>query len=113
MATQTTVPGPEKSFLEFKDINTAAGGVIVIVPAVPGTRIRLYRAVLQAFAPTLATFQDTAAVEAFPQLSLGALTWDFDGLPWLETDLEVGLDINLSAAVQVSGRIWYTQRGDE
>jgi hypothetical protein len=116
MATESIVPSPEKSFLSFVDVNSAAGGTLNLVALVAAKRVRVYRVVLNCVAAQVATFKDTAAVVLFPALSFGingGLILDFDGLPWLETGLGVGLDLVFADAVQVSGRVWYTQRGDE
>ena len=39
----------------------------------------------------------------------GAITLDFDQIPWFETAVGEGFIINLSVPAQLSGRLYYQQ----
>ena len=97
-------------------ISFAAGGVTHLVSApAAGFRIRVYGYVLTAGAAVSATLQDTAAtaltgamplglgpvVAPCPPVTLGGQLGWFDLAPGL------GLDLNTSGAVQVSGHLAY------
>ena len=102
-------------YLSSALIDTALVGDINPVALVAGQRVRVYRLLLNVHAAQLVTFKDSDNNVLLPQLSFGptgALVLDFDGHPWLQTPLAKGLRISLANAVQTSGKIWYTQRGD-
>lgn len=112
MGTSTTVPSPEKSFLSSAAIDTAAAATIALVALIALKRVRVYRIWLISAAAQVATFKDSAGTQLEAQIPLGGFVWDFDGLPWTETGLGLGLSLTLANAVQTSGRVWYTQRDD-
>lgn len=97
-------------------INSAAGGTLAIVAAVASQRVGVYRLVLVVPAAVTVTFQDTAggalsAPYAFGTTG-GSLTLDtpVNGDPWYQSGVGLGLQLLVSAAVQVSADV-YTLQG--
>ena len=96
-------------------VNSAASGALAITAASAGTFARIYRVILVTGGATTITFQDTGpnAISApFAFSGAGSLVLDeqISGDPWFQaTTAGLGLQLNNSAAVQVSADIWYLQ----
>jgi hypothetical protein len=100
--------------LSHSIVNSAAGGTLAIAAAVAGQRAAIYRIVLSANGATVLTFQDTAGTALSAPYSFaagGSLTLDtqVNGDPWFQSGAGLGLQLNSSAAVQVSGDIYWLQ----
>lgn len=95
-------------------INAAANGDNTIVGLTAAMTIRLYGFFLCARgAVDVRWFDGTAGTQfhpAIPLLGNGAF-WMMprDGRPWFTTTVALNLVLNLSAAVQVSGRAYYVK----
>jgi len=103
---------PVSDFQE-RAINCSTSGDNTLVTGVSGQSIRVYAFFLMVSGAVNLKFKDGAATDFFPAwpfLSAGA-GWEKDpmGRPWLTTSGGNALVLNLSAAVQVSGRLYYTQ----
>jgi hypothetical protein len=94
-------------------INTAAGGDIVISPAVVNESTKLYRLLLVAGGATNITFKDGATPLSgpIPFSTNSGLVLDFSGDPWYIGSLNTNFIINSSSAVQVSGTAWIVVSG--
>lgn len=93
-------------------INISSSGDNTIVAAVGGQTVRIHKLFLIASGAVNLKFKDGASTDLTPALPLqayGAMTLDFDQEPWFITAAGNALIINLSAAVQVSGRVYFTQ----
>jgi hypothetical protein len=97
-------------------INSAAGGTLAIVSALAQNYCAIYRLLLQAGGTTVITIQDTganalSAPYSFAQGSVLLLDEQVNGDPWFQgSAVGLGLQLNVSIAVQVSGDIWFLQR---
>jgi hypothetical protein len=95
--------------------NSAAGGTVVIAVAVPGLRSNVYAMILTAAGAVTATLQDTSGAAISEPFAFGtnggAVTIDVkvNGDPWFNTGIGLGLQLAISAAVQVSGDIYWMQ----
>lgn len=94
-------------------VDCAAAGNNVLVAAAPGQVIRVYRMFIVFAAADTAYFRNGAAGAGFTGAMTmtqgGSIVLDFDGEPWFETDDGVAFILNMTAGVQASGRIYYTQ----
>lgn len=92
-------------------VDTAAAGDLALVAGVAGQTVRLYRIVLVASGAVNLKFKDGATdlTGAMALQANGTIILDFDGEPWFTTSVAAALNLNLSAAVQVSGRAYYLQ----
>jgi hypothetical protein len=96
-------------------VNSAAGGALATVPAVSGTRVGIYRMILTTPAATIVTIQDTTGAALSAPFAFGAsggsITLDtpINGDPWWVSPNGRGIQINSSAAVQVSSDVYYIQ----
>jgi hypothetical protein len=93
-------------------VNISASGPSVLVPGVAGKTIRVYRLqITVSRAATLIFENDDSSVPDGPLVfpAAGSLTWDNTGEAWFVTGAGKGFQLNLSAAVQVAGNIWYVQ----
>ncbi len=90
-------------------INTAASGVTQLVAAASGQTTRVHRMKLSVAGAVIVQIRNGATVlEVFNFAGAGGnVILDFDGNPWYETSANTALNINLSAAVQVDGRVEY------
>ena len=90
------------------DISTA--GDNAIIPATAGQKISVYRFFLIAHGAVDVTFKDgsTDLSGPLPLTGKGAsLTLAASGDPWFEGSTGNDLNLNLSAAARVCGRIYY------
>jgi hypothetical protein len=105
--------GSECAHVLFSN-NTIAS--TVAIPAVASQSAAIYRMILTCAAACNVTIQDTTAVALSQVFAFGAsggsITLDIpvNGDPWWQSVAGRGIQINQSAAVQVSADIWYLQR---
>lgn len=93
-------------------LNIAASGDNTVVAAVVGQTIRVWKILLVANAAVNIRFKDGAATDLTATINLTAnqgIVLDLDAEPWFLTSAGNAFIINLSAAVQVSGRVYSTQ----
>lgn len=92
-------------------INVAASGDNTIVSATAAQTTRLYGFFLEADGGAVKVkWKDGAAADFHPAMPLndkGSWFLPRDGRPWFKTTANTALILNLSAAVQVSGRAYY------
>lgn len=105
------VPGKEVA------VDLAASGDNIIVAAVAGQSVRVHKLFLVLGGDTNLTFKDGAGAEFDGPLAMkanGAIVFD-ESLPprhWFKTSVGNAFIINLSNAVQLSGRVYYTQSAE-
>ena len=90
----------------------ASSGDNTIVAAVAGQVIRVYKIFFVVASAVSVKFKDGAGTDLTAAMSLtgsGSFVLDFDPYPWVSTTSGNAFVINLSGAVQASGRLWYTQ----
>lgn len=95
-------------------IDTATSGDNVLVAGTATTKIRLYKVVLYFNADNNITFKDGSSTKLMGTMNMKASTGmvidtDEEGHTPYTCTRGNDLVLNLSAAQQVSGRIWYTQ----
>lgn len=96
-------------------VNSAAGGTLAVVAAVANQRAGIYRMILTVAAAVTVTIQDTGSNALSEPFAFGAnggsivLDTPINGDPWWQSNTGLGLQLNASAAVQVSSDIWYLQ----
>lgn len=93
-------------------ISTASSGDNTIVGAVALQTIRIHKLIISYVAsPVTLLFKDGASTTLLtaPMNTYGSIVLDFDGEPWFITTAGNAFIINLSAAVQIYGRAYYTQ----
>lgn len=94
-------------------INVAASGDNIIVAAVAGQTVRVHKFFLKAGGAVNAKWRNGSGGSDFhPALPLASgegWVLDLDAEPWFVTSIGNALVVNLSAAVQVSGVVYYTQ----
>jgi hypothetical protein len=103
---------PGAARLASAAITIASAGDNVLLVGTAAQTIRLFRMWIQAAAAVSVKFKDGAGADFHPAVSLAAGgSWflDFDGEPWFVTAAGNGLILNLSAAVSVGGRFYYTK----
>ncbi|MFN4259777.1 MAG: hypothetical protein ACK4RK_10800 [Gemmataceae bacterium] len=91
-------------------VNVSSSGNHTLVSGTFGQTVRVYRLMLVVAEAVTVQFRDGSSSNLTGPLPLqagGAIILDFDGEPWFTTSSGNGFVLNLSAAVQVSGRIWY------
>jgi len=100
---------PELTSAKFD--NAAASGDTAAVAAASAKVTRVYRLFIVVGGATNITFKDgaTALTGAIPLAANQSITLDFDGEPWFTCSNNSAFNINSSNAVQVSGRVYYTQ----
>jgi hypothetical protein len=108
------IQSPLSTDLTEAAINAAASGNNTLIAAGGASnKIRIYKLflVVNGGAVNL-KFQDGAAgTDFFPVLPFSdkqAWVLDYDGRPWFTGSANTLFNMNLSAAIQVSGRIYYT-----
>ncbi|HKD44546.1 MAG TPA: hypothetical protein VKD24_02720 [Candidatus Angelobacter sp.] len=106
------IPLHTQSELTHVVVNSAAGGTLAVASAVTGSKIGIYRMLLVANSATTITIQDTASSALSAPYSLlagGSIIVDtpINGDPWWQSTAGKGLQINSSAAVQVSADVYY------
>lgn len=95
-----------------KLINIAGAGDNTVIAAVAGQIIRVYKILLWANGSTSVTLKDGAATSLTGAMAFTAQTGfvlDYDDQPWFITSSGNAFVINLSAAIQVSGTLSFTQ----
>lgn len=93
-------------------INAASSGDNTLIAAVVGQTIRVHKLFFVASGAVNIKFKDGASSDltpATPFYAGGGVVLDFDGDPWFVTTAGNAFVLNLSAAVQISGRIYYSQ----
>jgi hypothetical protein len=91
-------------------VNTAVAGDNTIVAAVSGQTTRIHRMKLSVAGPVIVQVKDGAGtiLEVFNFAGNGGgLVLDFASRPWYITTANTAFILNLSAAVQVDGRVEY------
>lgn len=103
---------PITSSLIGAQINVSGAGDTVIISGVALQTIRVFKLFLVAEAATTLKFKNGAGADFTPYMKLtagGSIVLDFDSIPWFVTSVGDDFIINLSAGVQVSGRVMYQQ----
>lgn len=98
--------------LAFLPIDFNLAGANVVVSGVAGKRILVYRVFWIVGDDTNITIQDgpnTNLTGALPFLANGTLALDISNIPWFQTSAGNDFILNSTAAVQVSGAIYYQQ----
>lgn len=93
-------------------INISSSGDNTVIAGTGGQTIRVYKLFLVASAAVSLKYKDGAGADLTPALSMaanGGMVLDFDSEPWFVTSPGNDFIANLSAAVQVSGRIYYSK----
>ncbi len=93
-------------------ISVASTGDNVIVAAVPGLVVRLYRLDITVSANTNLTIKNGSTIVRGPyyMLANGSIVLDFSGRPWITCSENTNLVINSSAATaSIGGGISYKQ----
>ena len=94
-------------------INAASSGDNTLVALTSGQTIRAHKFFLIASGTVNIKFRDgTGGTDFHPAIPLyagGGVALDFDGDPWFVTTAGNALVLNLSAAVQVSGVLYYSK----
>lgn len=101
---------PDYSSVLSAPVTFAASGDNTLVAAVAGKVIKLVRIFVVAAAATNLTFKDGAVAlsGALPMTANGSVTLDLSDSPWFSTSsVSNNLILNSSAAVQVSGTVYY------
>lgn len=108
-----TVPGiPSKSQTTLDNNNVSASGDNVLVAGISAKTIRVMRLLLIASAPVTINFKDGAGTTLMGPITLGSggsIVLDDTGEPWFVTSAANDFILNLSAAVQVTCTLWFTQ----
>lgn len=104
-----TGPAPVQPTLTSAKIDISSSGDNEIVAASASLVTWVYRIFLVAAGDVTIKFRDgtTDLTGAMTLKAGGSITLDLDGEPWFTTSTNTAFQINLSAAVQVSGRIYY------
>ena len=104
------VPVPQLSSVS---VSVSALGDNTLVAGVLGQKIRIYRLFLVFSSSAAVFFRDGVAGPALTGDMLmyagGSITFDFESEPWFQLATDSAFVLNLSAAVQVSGRVYYVQ----
>lgn len=107
------VYGTPSARLDSIGISVAALGDNTIIPGLPLQIIRVYKMFIKFAADVDIFLRDGSGGAAYTgTMSFAAkegYVFDFDGEPWFETAAGNNFVLNLSAAVQSSGRIYFTQ----
>lgn len=111
LVTRNIPAAPATEDLTGIAIDIAAMGNNTIVAAVINQTIRVFKLFLVATSAVNVLFRssDTDFTPAIPLTAGGSIVLDFDTRAWFTTGTNKSFIINLSAAVQVSGRLYYTQ----
>ena len=103
---------PAVSAFTEAPINASSSGDNTLVSGTGGQTVRAYKLFLVVAGDVNIKFKSGAGTDLCPAMAMsagGSMTLDFDGEPWFTTAVGDGLVLNLSAAVQVSGRLYYTK----
>ena len=112
LVTRNIPAAPATSDLTGASINAAASGDNTLVAAVGGQTVRVFKIFLTAASAVNIQFKDGAGTDLTGLITLtagGSVVLDFDTRPWFLTSAGNAFILELSSAVQVSGRIYYTQ----
>ena len=111
--TQMSLQPAYGTLLLRSSISFATTGDNVIVAAVAGQIIQVYRIFLITTTAITLTFKDgagTTLTGGLPLAANGAITLDHSGDPWFVTTAGNAFILNQSGTSQISGAVWYTQR---
>lgn len=100
----------DDEILTSASINASSSGNNTLVAAVAGQTVRVYALFLVVAGTVGIKFNggsDLTGVMTFG--AGGGMVLDRMGVPWFTSTVANGFILNLSAAVQVSGRIYYAQ----
>lgn len=99
--------------LTNSNVNVALNvGDNVLVPAVAGESVKLYRGIITVGAATILVFEDGPAGTPLFTAYLtagGSVTFEPSGIPWFVTSKNNGLYVNSSQAVNAYGGLGYVQ----
>jgi len=99
--------------LSVKQINVSASGQNTLIAGVGGQVIKVYYGFLVVNGTVLFDFRDGATTSLngapFPLVINGSINLPMVSEPWLTTSSGNALTCNLSAAVTVTGVLFYTQ----
>lgn len=87
-------------------------GDTALIAGVASQTIRVHRLIISyAASPVTVLIKDGASTTLLtqPLNTYGNMVLDYDGEPLFVTTAGNGLWLNLSSAVQIYGRVWYTQ----
>jgi len=92
-------------------VSAAAAGDNVLIAGSGSTVVRVYRVLLVFGGATTAVIKSgsTALTGTMSFQQGGTMVLDFDDEPWFTGGAGQAIRLTLGSAVQVSGRIWYTQ----
>lgn len=115
LAVLTGFAGGDNVELQQADINISASGDNIVIAAVPGRQIIIYKMWLVSNAAVNVTFKNGASTNfngfAVPLTGQGSsMFFPFDGKSYWETTSGNAFIINNSGAVQITGRIHYALR---
>ena len=92
-------------------VDVSSSGDNIIIAGSPGNTIRVFQLFLVVGDDTMLTFKDGGTEFDGPltMLKAGSITFDENNFHWFKTSPGNDFVINLSAAVQLSGRIYYVK----
>jgi hypothetical protein len=104
------VPGLGRDELLLSAVISRAtsGDGTAVIAALAGKKTRVYGLFFAAASSVVVTLKRGSTALTGP-MTLGALALDLQGRPWFTTAVAEDLFVNLGAAIQVSGTIYYTQ----
>ena len=108
----TRLQTPAVAGLASAAINASGAGDNALVAGVAGQTVRIWKIFLVCSAAVSLKFKDGAGADLTPALAMlanASIVLDVDGEPWFVTGAGNGFVLNLGSAVQVSGRVYYTQ----
>ena len=104
---------PTTSGLTAASVSVAASGDNTLVAGVSAQTVRVFRLFLVVASAVNIQFKNatagTALTGVMTMTAGGSFVLDFSGEPWFVTAVAGAFVLNLSAAVQVSGAVYYTQ----
>lgn len=107
---QTTPAAPGETTLLSATIDISSSGDNTIIPGVTLQVIRVFRIFAISPSSVVVTPKDgVGGTEFTGPLTLGSFVLDFDGESWFTCSAGNAFVLNLGTAVQVSGRVFYTQ----
>lgn len=109
---QSSIPITTGPTITAASVSFSSSGDNTVIAAVSSKVIKVYKVVLVFAGAANITIKDgssTALTGVMSMLANGSITLDNDGQPWFTTSASNALVMNISAGVQVSGRIYYTQ----
>lgn len=109
---QKSFTAPTAAALTGASISASSSGDNTLVSGTASQTVRVHRLLLVAAADCTITFKDGASTSLTGAITLkagGAIVLDLSADPWFVTSSGNGFVANLSGAVQISGRIYYTK----